>query len=110
MLLIVFSFAEPTSRERAGGSQLHGIFAVGLLICFCTKKADTLIELSKLKNVPIRSIVLIQKFSQGFYFCETSYAKFRENKPSLNGETTLSFTDIGKSGLSREFLTPEICL
>ena len=31
-------------------------------------------------------------------------------KLSRNGEITLSFTDIGKSCLSREFLTSQICL
>ena len=35
------------------------------------------------------------------------FAKFRENKPSLNGEITLLFTDIGKSCLSHEFLTSQ---
>ena len=37
-----------------------------------------------------------------------AYGKLRENKILQNGEITLSFTDIGKSCLSREFLTPQI--
>ena len=44
-------------------------------------------------------------FSRNF-----AYAKFREDKPSRNGEITLSFTDIGKSCPSGEFLTSQICL
>ena len=32
-------------------------------------------------------------------------AKFRENKPSRNGEITLSFSEVDKSGPSHEFLT-----
>ena len=39
-----------------------------------------------------------------------AYAKFRENKSSLNAEITLSFTDICKSCPSRKFLTSQICL
>ena len=35
---------------------------------------------------------------------------FVKIKPSRNGEITLSFTDIGISCLSREFLTSQICL
>ena len=37
-------------------------------------------------------------------------AKFRENKSSQNGRITLSFTDIWKLCLSREFLASQICL
>ena len=39
-----------------------------------------------------------------------AYAKFRENKPPRNGGNTLSFSDVGKSCLSREFLTSQICI
>ena len=35
---------------------------------------------------------------------------FVKIKPSRNGKITLSFTDIGKSYPSREFLTSQICL
>ena len=35
---------------------------------------------------------------------------FVKTKSSQNGEITLSFTDIGISCLSREFLTSQICL
>ena len=44
------------------------------------------------------------------YFRETYMRSFVTNKPSRIGEITLSFTDIGKSGSSCEFLTPQICL
>ena len=37
-------------------------------------------------------------------------AKFRENKPSRYGKITLTFIDIGKSCISREFSTTLICL
>ena len=33
-----------------------------------------------------------------------------KTKSSRNGEITLSFTDIGRSCHSNEFLTPQICL
>ena len=36
--------------------------------------------------------------------------KFRENKTSRNVKITLSYTDIGKSCPSHEFLTSQICL
>ena len=42
------------------------------------------------------------------YIRETS--QFREIKSSRNGKITLSFTDIGKSYLSLNFLTSQICL
>ena len=35
---------------------------------------------------------------------------FHENKTLGDGEITLSFTDIGKSSHSREFLTSQICV
>ena len=35
---------------------------------------------------------------------------FVKIKSSRNGEITLSFTDLGKSYHSREFLTSQICL
>ena len=44
-------------------------------------------------------------FSQNF-----AYAKFRENKFSPNGESTLSFSNISKSCPSRKLLTLQICL
>ena len=46
-------------------------------------------------------------FSGSFAY---AYAKFREKKSLGNEEITLSFTDIGKSCPSREFLTSQICL
>ena len=39
-----------------------------------------------------------------------AYAKFRENKNLAKGDITLSFIEVGKSCLSREFLTSQICL
>ena len=39
-----------------------------------------------------------------------STRSFVKIKPSRNGYITLSFTDVGKACLSREFLTPQICL
>ena len=51
------------------------------------------------------------KFSQEFYFRETSYmGSFVKIKPSPNCNITLSFTDVGKSCHSRKFLTSQICL
>ena len=44
-------------------------------------------------------------FSRNF-----AYAKFRENKPSRNGDITLSFTDICKSCPCHKILTWQICL
>ena len=44
------------------------------------------------------------KFSRGLYFRETSHMQsFVKKKNSRNGKLTLSFIDIGKSCLSREF-------
>ena len=40
----------------------------------------------------------IQKLSRGFQFCETSRMRiFADMKPSLNGEVTPPFTDVGQS-------------
>ena len=41
------------------------------------------------------------------------FGNFRDGfkiKPSSNGEITLSFSDVDKSGPSCEFLTSQICL
>ena len=43
-------------------------------------------------------------------FANFIFAKFRENKTSRKGKITLSFIDIGKSCLSREFFTSLMCL
>ena len=51
------------------------------------------------------------KILRGFYFCETSHMRsFAKIKPSRNSENSLSFTDVGKSSQSREFLVLQICL
>ena len=51
------------------------------------------------------------KFSQGFYFYETSQMRsFVKIKSSRNGEILLSFTNAGKSCPSCEFLMWQICL
>ena len=48
---------------------------------------------------------------RGLYFCETSHMRsFVKIKSSRNGKINLSFIDIGKSCLSREFFTSLICL
>ena len=45
------------------------------------------------------------------YFRETSHMRsFVKIKPSRNGEITLTFIDMAKSCLSREFFTSLICL
>ena len=50
-------------------------------------------------------ILLIRKFSRGFYFRETSHMRsFVKIKSSQNGEITLSTTDIVKSCSRRDFL------
>ena len=52
----------------------------------------------------MKMILQIRKFSRGLYFRETSHMrKFAKIKPSQNDKITLSFIDIGKSCLSREF-------
>ena len=49
-------------------------------------------------------ILLIRKFSRGFYFRETSHKRsFANIKPSRNRENSLSFTDVGKSCQSHNF-------
>ena len=47
-------------------------------------------------------------FREGFIFAKLR--SFLKIKPSWNGKITLSFTDVGKSGSSRKFLTSQICL
>ena len=67
---------------------------------------------NKLANLQSREYILyIRKFSPGLYFHETLYMRrFVKIKPLRNGKITLSFIDIGKSCLSREFFTSLICL
>ena len=43
-------------------------------------------------------------FSRNF-----TYAKFREHRTLGNGEITMSFTDVGKSCPSHEFLMSQMC-
>ena len=53
----------------------------------------------------LKSVLIIRKFSRGFYFRETLHMRsFTKIKSSEKGEIILSFTDIGKSSPSREFL------
>ena len=55
-------------------------------------------------NVFHRGLLLIRKFSQGFYFRETWHIQsFVKIKSSRNVEITLSFSDLGRSCPSREF-------
>ena len=49
-------------------------------------------------------------FREGFIFTKFAYAEFSKIKPSRNRENSLSFTDVGKSCQSREFLQWQICL
>ena len=46
-------------------------------------------------------------FREGFIFAKRSFVKL---KPSRRGKITLSFTDIGISCPSRDFITSQICL
>ena len=51
------------------------------------------------------------EFLRGLYFRETSHMRsFMKINPSRNDKITLSFIDIGKSCLSREFFTSLMCL
>ena len=54
-------------------------------------------------------LLLILKFSWGFYFRETLRMRsFGKIKPSRNGEKAVSFTDVSKSCQSRKFLMWQI--
>ena len=46
-------------------------------------------------------------FREDFIFAKRSFVKI---KPSRNGKITLSYIDIGKSCLNREFFTSLMCL
>ena len=48
-------------------------------------------------------------FARDLFSWNFAYAKFPENKILRNAENTLSFTDIGKSGPSHEFLASQMC-
>ena len=49
-------------------------------------------------------------FARTLFSRNFTYAKFRENTPSRNGKNTLSFIDIRKPCLSRDFFTSLICI
>ena len=51
-----------------------------------------------------------ETFARVLFSRNFAYAKFRENKTSRNAEITLSFTDIGKSCHSRDFLASQMCI
>ena len=55
-----------------------------------------------------RCTVNSEIFARVLFSRNFAYAEFRVNKSSRNGEVTLSFTDICKSYLSRDFLTAQI--
>ena len=56
-------------------------------------------------------LLLIRKFSRGFYFRETSHMRsFMKIKSSRNGKITLSTTDKGKSYPSHEIFRSQVCL
>ena len=52
----------------------------------------------------------LENFHEGFIFTNLHVQSFVKSKPSWNGEITLSFTDMGKSCPSGEFLRLQICL
>ena len=54
--------------------------------------------------------VNLEIFARVLFSRNFAYAKFRENKPSRNGEITMSFTNIGKSCPTCEFISSQICL
>ena len=57
------------------------------------------------------SVLWIRKFSREFYFRKTSHMRsFVKIKPSRNGKITLSFTYVGNSCPSSEFLASQLCL
>ena len=58
----------------------------------------TVIRVYDIKTTVNSDIFARTLFSRNF-----AYAKFRENKPSQNGKITLSFIEIGKYCLNREF-------
>ena len=72
---------------------------------------DSLRFIIESKPMLILALILyIQKFLQGFYFCETSHIRsFVKTKPSQNVKITMSFTDIGKSCHTCTFLSTQIC-
>ena len=57
-------------------------------------------------NVTVNS----ENFLRLLFLRNFTCAKFHENKSSPNGDTTLLFTDLGKSSPSHEFLMSQICL
>ena len=57
-----------------------------------------------------KSSVNSKIFARVLFSRNFTYAKFLKIESSQNGEITPSFTDIGKSCPSREFLTSQICL
>ena len=58
----------------------------------------------KLQRSTVHQITVNLEISRSFYFRETSHVRsFVKIKLSQNGDTTLSFADIGKSCTSREF-------
>ena len=49
-------------------------------------------------------LLIIRKFSRGFYFCESSHMRsFTKIKPMRNGDITLPFTNVGESCSNHEF-------
>ena len=76
---------------------------VGKVNCKCEMKMNC-------KKIASKYTVNSEIFVR-VYFRETSHMRsFVKIKASRNGEITLSFTDICKSCLSREFLMSQICL
>ena len=94
-------------------SSWHTDRIVALNTNFCQYASLTILLLSSFQCFWRRIIqcdsqtllLLIRKFSRGLYF--QSFVKI---KPSLNGKITLSFFDIGKSGLSPKYFTSLIYL
>ena len=54
--------------------------------------------------------VISEIFARTLFSRNLAYAKFRENKTLTKWQITLSFIDMGKSCLSREYFTSLICL
>ena len=58
----------------------------------------------------IQTTVNSEIFARTLFSRNFAYAKFRENKTLTKWPKTLSFIDIGKSCLNRDFFTSLMCL
>ena len=77
--------------------------------CYKTYIIETMRRLAALMCI-IVIIVISEIFVRILFLRNFTYAKFCENRTIANGQITLSFTDIGKSCPSSQYLTLQICL